>query len=86
MSILGFAAGTLSRMTWEYGQGRRHQVILVTKVCRRDAKTGHEQLHQRLRRLKTDVIGAWRVHEIKCDYDAKLIFRAGGYRSCSSHP
>ena len=77
---------TFMDTAWEYGQGRRHQVILVTKVCRRDAKTGQEQLHQSLRRLKTDVFGAWRFHEIKCDNDAKLIFRAGGYRSRSGRP
>ena len=43
-----------------------------------DAKTRQEQLHQSLRRLKTDVIDAWRFHEINYDNDAELIFRTGG--------
>ncbi|MDP7279636.1 MAG: aldo/keto reductase [Candidatus Poribacteria bacterium] len=75
---------------WEYGQGEserrmglglpggRDQVILMTKVCGREAKTAEEQLHSSLSRLKTEMIDVWQFHEINCDNDAELIFRAGG--------
>ncbi len=75
---------------WEYGQGeserrmglglqgRRDKVVLMTKVCGRDAKTAEEQLHESLNRLKTDVIDVWQFHEINYDNDAELIFRTGG--------
>jgi len=81
---------TFMDTAWEYGQGeserrmglglqgRRDQVILMTKVCARDAKTAEEQLHQSLSRLKTEVIDVWQFHEINYDNDAELIFRAGG--------
>ena len=81
---------TFMDTAWEYGQGeserrmglglegRRDQVILMTKVCGRDAKTAEEQLHDSLHRLKTDVIDVWQFHEINYDNDAELIFRAGG--------
>ena len=75
---------------WEYGQGesarrmglglqdRREKVVLMTKVCSRDAKIAEEQLHESLDRLKTDVIDVWQFHEINYDNDAELIFRSGG--------
>lgn len=81
---------TFMDTAWEYGQGeserrmglglegRRDQVILMTKVCGRDAKTAEEQLHDSLRRLKTDVIDVWQFHEINYDNDAELIFQTGG--------
>lgn len=81
---------TFMDTAWEYGQGeserrmglglegRRDKVILMTKVCGRDAKTAEEQLHDSLRRLKTDVIDVWQFHEINYDNDAELIFQTGG--------
>jgi predicted aldo/keto reductase-like oxidoreductase len=81
---------TFMDTAWEYGQGeserrmgvglqgRRDQVILMTKVCAREAKTAEEQLHQSLSRLKTEVIDVWQFHEINYDNDAELIFRPGG--------
>lgn len=59
-------------------RGRRDKVILMTKVCGRDAKTAEEQLHESLNRLKTDVIDVWQFHEVNYDNDAELIFRTGG--------
>jgi predicted aldo/keto reductase-like oxidoreductase len=46
-------------------EGRRDRVFLMTKVCThgRDAKVAMRQLEQSLRRLKTDHLDLWQVHE-----------------------
>lgn len=59
-------------------QGRRDQVILMTKVCGRDRKTAEENLHDSLRRLRTDVIDIWQFHEINYDNDPDWIFSPEG--------
>lgn len=59
-------------------QGRREKVVLMTKVCGRDAKTAEANLHDSLTRLKTDVIDVWQFHEINYDNDPEWIFAPGG--------
>jgi len=61
-------------------QGRRDKVILMTKVCShgRDKKVAMEQLEQSLRRLKTDHLDVWQIHEVVYYNDPDLIFRPGG--------
>jgi uncharacterized protein len=61
-------------------QGRRHDVFLMTKVCThgRGKKVGMLQLEQSLRRLGTDYLDLWQIHEVGCDDDAELMFREGG--------
>src|SRR5687768_17662245 len=63
---------------WEYHEGkseermgkalagRRDRVFLMTKCCThgRDAKTAMRQLEQSLRRLKTDHLDLWQLHEV----------------------
>src|SRR4029453_16738409 len=63
---------------WEYHGGiseermgkalhdRRERVFLMTKVCThgRDRRTAMRQLEQSLRRLKTDYLDLWQVHEV----------------------
>lgn len=75
---------------WEYANGeserrmglalhdRRDKVTLMTKVCARDRKTADEQLHDSLRRLRTDVIDVWQFHEVNYDNDPEWIFQAEG--------
>jgi aryl-alcohol dehydrogenase-like predicted oxidoreductase len=60
--------------------GRRGSVFLMTKVCThgRDAKVAMRQLEQSLRRLKTDYLDLWQVHELAYANDPELHFATGG--------
>jgi uncharacterized protein len=77
---------------WEYNQGkseermgkalvgRRDRVFLMTKCCThgRDAKTAMRQLDESLRRLKTDYLDLWQLHEIAYHNDPERSFAIGG--------
>jgi aryl-alcohol dehydrogenase-like predicted oxidoreductase len=77
---------------WEYHDGaserrmglaladRRDRVFLMTKVCThgRDARVAMRQLEQSLRRLRTDHLDLWQVHECVYDNDPDLHFARGG--------
>lgn len=61
-------------------QGRRQQVILMTKVCShgRDKKVALQQLDDSLRRLKTDYLDLWQIHEVVYQDDPDRHFVPGG--------
>jgi len=77
---------------WEYHEGeseeilgkalvgRRDQVFLMTKVCThgRDRAVAMRQLTQSLRRLKTDHLDLWQVHECVYPNDPERHFEPGG--------
>lgn len=60
--------------------GRRGDVFLMTKVCThgRDAKVGMRMLEESLRRLKTDYLDLWQVHEVAYYNDPERHFMKGG--------
>src|SRR5215203_82375 len=60
--------------------GRRDQVFLMTKVCThgRDARVAMRQLEESLRRLKTDRLDLWQVHECAYYNDPDRHFARGG--------
>ena len=60
--------------------GRRDQVFLMTKVCThgRDRNVAMQQLEQSLRRLRTDHLDLWQVHEVIYENDPDLHFAKGG--------
>ena len=86
------AGVTFMDNAWEYHEGRsetlmgdglrgrRDQVFLMTKVCThgRDRKTAMRQLEQSLRRLKTDHLDLWQIHEVVYENDPDLHFAKGG--------
>jgi aryl-alcohol dehydrogenase-like predicted oxidoreductase len=77
---------------WEYNEheseirmgraiaDRRERVFLMTKVCThgRDAKVAMRQLDESLRRLKTDYLDLWQVHECAYYNDPDQHFARGG--------
>ncbi len=77
---------------WEYHEGRseewmgkaivdrRERVFLMTKVCThgRDANVAMKQLEDSLRRLKTDYVDLWQVHECVYHNDPERHFAKGG--------
>ena len=61
-------------------QDRRDEVFLMTKVCThgRDRHVAMRQLEESLRRLKTDYLDLWQVHEVVYDNEPELHFAKGG--------
>jgi len=61
-------------------RGRRDRVVLMTKVCThgRDRRVALQQLDESLRRLRTDHLDLWQVHECVYDDDPSLHFAPGG--------
>ncbi len=60
--------------------GRRHNAFLMTKVCThgRGRKLAMKQLHESLKRLKTDYLDLWQIHEVVYDNDPELHFAPDG--------
>jgi uncharacterized protein len=61
-------------------RGRRNRVFLMTKVCThgRDRKVAMRQLEESLRRLQTDRLDLWQIHETIYENDPDLHFARGG--------
>ena len=77
---------------WDYNEGvsearmgkaiadRRDRVFLMTKVCThgRDGKVAMRQLEDSLRRLRTDHLDLWQIHEVVFDDEPAKHFARGG--------
>src|SRR5215204_4063924 len=77
---------------WEYHDGRsetivgkaiadrRDRIFLMTKLCThgRGEREAMRQLEQSLRRLKTDYLDLWQIHECVYDNDADRHFAPRG--------
>jgi aryl-alcohol dehydrogenase-like predicted oxidoreductase len=61
-------------------RGKRDKVVLMTKVCThgRDKKVAMTMLEQSLRRLQTDHLDVWQIHEVIYENDPDLIFAPNG--------
>jgi aryl-alcohol dehydrogenase-like predicted oxidoreductase len=61
-------------------RGRRDRVFLMTKVCThgRDARVAMRQLEDSLRRLQTDYLDLWQIHECVYYNDPERHFARGG--------
>ena len=86
------AGVTFMDNAWEYNQGRSEElmgkalkgrragVFLMTKVCShgRSKQVAMQQLEESLRRLKTDHLDLWQIHEVAYDDDPPKHLAAGG--------
>jgi len=61
-------------------KGKRDQAFLMTKVCThgRDEKIAMQMLEESLRRLQTDHLDLWQVHEVIYENDPDLVFAPDG--------
>jgi predicted aldo/keto reductase-like oxidoreductase len=61
-------------------QGRREKVFLMTKVCShgRNKQVALQQLEDSLRRLRTDYLDLWQIHEVVYEDDPDRHFMDGG--------
>src|SRR6202162_733843 len=61
-------------------RGKRAQAFVMTKVCThgRDKKIAMRMLEESLRRLQTDHLDLWQIHEVVYDNDPDLIFAPNG--------
>jgi aryl-alcohol dehydrogenase-like predicted oxidoreductase len=61
-------------------EGKRDRVILMTKVCThgRGKDVAMRMLEESLRRLRTDRLDVWQIHEVIYYNDPDLIFAPGG--------
>jgi aryl-alcohol dehydrogenase-like predicted oxidoreductase len=60
--------------------GLRDEVFLMTKCCThgRGKEAAFRQLHESLRRLKTDHLDLWQIHEVVYENDPERHFAKGG--------
>jgi aryl-alcohol dehydrogenase-like predicted oxidoreductase len=61
-------------------KGKRDRAVVMSKVCThgRGKDVAMQQLEESLRRLQTDYLDLWQIHEVIYENDPDLIFAPGG--------
>ena len=72
--------GTVKRLWAQRCKGKRQNAVVMTKVCThgRGKDVAMRQLEESLRRLQTDHLDLWQIHEVIYENDPDLIFAPGG--------
>ncbi|MBI3666652.1 MAG: aldo/keto reductase [Acidobacteria bacterium] len=59
-------------------EGRRQKIYLMTKANKRDRAGAQQQLEDGLRRMRTDYLDLWQVHEVSTPDEVDRIFGPNG--------
>lgn len=73
-----YGNGTSEIIFGEAIQGMRDRVFLSTKSANRDYDGAWRDLHESLRRLRTDKIDQWIVHHVSYAHEVDRLFAPGG--------
>jgi aryl-alcohol dehydrogenase-like predicted oxidoreductase len=61
--------------------GKRKQVFLMTKFCEPTYEGAMKNLEESLRKLKTDHLDLWQIHEMNNDNDPEWVFEKGAVKA-----
>jgi aryl-alcohol dehydrogenase-like predicted oxidoreductase len=61
--------------------GKRKQVFLMTKFCEPTYEGAMKNLEESLRKLKTDHLDLWQIHEMNNDNDPAWVFEKGAVKA-----
>jgi len=59
-------------------EGKRKNVVLMTKVLGRSREEAEKELETSLRMLRTDYLDVWQIHSVKVQQDLEQIFGPNG--------
>lgn len=59
-------------------EGKRKNVVLMTKVLGRSRAEAEKELETSLRMLRTDYLDVWQIHSVKVQQDLDAVFAPGG--------
>jgi uncharacterized protein len=73
-----YSAGQSEERVGKVAKHRRQEMWIATKVRARDRATAQQQLETSLRRLQTDHVDEWRLHNVVDEDDLERCFAADG--------
>lgn len=81
----GYRSGVSETQLGEGLAGRRSQIILASKSRNRTRDGAWRDLESSLKRLRTDHLDIWQVHNIKSTADVEQLFAKGGAIEAFQH-